>query len=130
MSLVAQEKSTPSGTVLSGPGESRALPNWFVDEQQAAWDEFDRLPAPSRNDQPWRFSNVSLLDLSPFKRSEPISDNLRNQILERSRALDEVSGRLVFAGDALILRDVVSEKLRQRGVIFQPLERAMTEHTE
>src|SRR5205085_10031991 len=97
--------------------------------QQAAWDEFDRLPVPSRNDQPWRFSNVNLLDLSPFKRSEPISDNLRNQILERSRAVDEVSGRLVFAGDALILRDVVSEKLRQRGVIFQPLERAMTEHT-
>src|SRR5205085_2839835 len=71
-----------------------------------------------------------LLDLSAFKRSAPVPEELRLQILEESRALSEVAGRLVFAGDELVLRDVLSEKLRQRGVIFQPLERAMVEHTE
>lgn len=130
MSLVADEKVSESGTILSGPPESRQFPDWFVDEQHKAWDEFQRLPAPTRNDQPWRFSNVKLLDLSPFKRSQPLPDDVRNYVLEHSRALEEVSGRLVFAGDELVLRDVISEKLRQRGVIFQPLERAMVEHAD
>ena len=116
--------------ILSGPAESRGFPHWFVEEQRKAWDEFQRLPAPTRNDQPWRFSNVGLLDLSAFKRSEPLSETLRAQILERSQALEQVAGRMVFGGDDLVLRDVISEKLRQRGVIFQPLERAMVEHAE
>jgi Fe-S cluster assembly protein SufD len=130
MSLVADEKVRQPGAILSGPDESRQLPDWFVEEQRAAWNEFQRLPAPNRKDQPWRFSNVNLLDLTSFNRSQPLSDQLRGEILERSRALDEVSGRLVFAGDELIQREIVSEKLRQRGVIFQPLERAMIEHTD
>ena len=37
---------------------------------------------------------------------------------------------LIFAGDQLIERDVVSEQLKKRGVIFQPLERAMVEHAD
>jgi Fe-S cluster assembly protein SufD len=130
MSLVTHEESKHPGAILSGPEESRSLPDWFANDRRAAWEEFQRLPNPTRNDQPWRFSNVKLLDLTNFKRSQPVSDKVRNQILERSHALDEVSGRLVFAGEELILRDVISEKLRQRGVIFQPLERAMVEHAE
>jgi Fe-S cluster assembly protein SufD len=130
MSLVAQEESRQFGAILSGPDQSRSGPDWFADEQQSAWSEFQRLPTPTRNDQPWRFSNVNLLDLKPFKRSAPIPDHLHSQILEQSRALDAVAGRLVFAGDELIQRDVLSEKLRQRGVVFQPLERAMVEHTD
>jgi Fe-S cluster assembly protein SufD len=37
---------------------------------------------------------------------------------------------MIFAGDQLIERDVVSEDLKKRGVIFQPLERAMVEHPD
>src|SRR5437868_8726314 len=34
---------------------------------------------------------------------------------------------MIFANDQLIERDVISEDLKRRGVIFQPLERAMVE---
>jgi Fe-S cluster assembly protein SufD len=37
---------------------------------------------------------------------------------------------MIFAGDQLIERDVISDQLKKRGVIFQSLERAMVEHTE
>jgi Fe-S cluster assembly protein SufD len=127
MSLVAHDEITG---ISSGPDFSRAVPEWFANEQRKAWSEFERLPAPSRMDQPWRFSNVKLLDLSSFKRSESVGQQTRTEILERSRALGEVAGRLVFAGEELIQREVFSEKLRQRGVIFQPLEQAMVEHSE
>ena len=127
---MAQHDVIESRSLLAGPSESSEFPDWFKQEQGAAWEEFASLPMPSRKDQPWRFSNVGLLDLNSFKRSEPISDDSRAAILEQSRALENIAGRMVFAGEQLILRDVISEKLRQRGVIFQPLERAMAEHTD
>jgi Fe-S cluster assembly protein SufD len=130
MSLLAHDEVMESGSILTGPIQTGELPAWFQEEQRAAWQEFQSLPAPSRKDQPWRFSNVSLLDLAPFKRSQRLPDDSRAAIIEQSRALEEVAGRMVFAGDELVLRDVISEKLRQRGVIFQPLERAMIEHAD
>ena len=59
-----------------------------------------------------------------------LADEERTAILEQSRGLDQVGGRMIFAGDQLIERDVISDQLKKRGVIFQSLERAMVEHTE
>jgi Fe-S cluster assembly protein SufD len=117
-------------TVLSGPIESGNFPTWFRDQQRAAWSRFQSMPMPSRKDQPWRFSNVDLLDLSAFSHPPLPNDQDRTEILQRSRGLDENAGRLVFADNHLLHRDALDEKLRKRGVIFQPLERAIAEHTE
>ena len=108
----------------------REFPDWFRDQQRAAWQQFESLPKPTRKDQAWRFSNVDLLDLSPFKISAPLSEDDRKNVLKYSRGLDQDAGRMIFANDQLIERDVVSEDLKKRGVIFQPLERAMVEHAD
>ena len=116
--------------ILSGPSELRELPEWFRDQQRAAWKQFESLPQPTRKDQAWRFANVNLLDLTPFKYGGTLNEQERAAILERSRGLDEVAGRMVFADDQFIERDVISDQLKKRGVIFQSLERAMVEHPE
>jgi Fe-S cluster assembly protein SufD len=120
-------KSEP---ILSGPAELRDLPEWFRDEQRTAWDQFESLPHPTRKDQAWRFSNVGLLDLGAFKSSPPLSEDDRKNILKYSRGLEQYGGRMIFANDQLVERDVVSEDLKKRGVIFQPLERAAVEHAD
>ena len=130
MSAIAHDKTVNSKGILSGLLELRDLPDWFREQQHAAWEKFESIPRPTRKDQPWRFSNVDLLDLAPFKLSGAVSDQARAAILEQSNGLDEVAARLVFAGDQLLERDVVSEQLSKRGVIFQPLERAMVEHAD
>src|SRR6266542_2830836 len=128
MSLVThQEQAAP---ILSGPTELREFPDWFHDQQRAAWKEFESLPNPTRKDQAWRFANVNLLDLAPYKISGPLSEDDRKNVLKYSRGLDEYAARMIFANDQLIERDVVSEDLKKRGVIFQPLERAMVEHAD
>jgi Fe-S cluster assembly protein SufD len=129
MSLVTQEelKETP---ILSGPIESRDFPDWFRDGQRTAWQQFESLPNPTRKDQAWRFSNVGLLNLAPFKIGAVLSEDDRKNVLKYSRGLDEYAARMIFANDQLIERDVVSEDLKRRGVIFQPLERAMVEHAD
>ena len=130
MSAIAHDETVNSKGILSGLLELRDLPDWFRGQQRAAWEKFESIPRPTRKDQPWRFSNVDLLDLAPFKLSGAVSDQARAAILEQSNGLDEVAARLVFAGDQLLERDVVSEQLSKRGVIFQPLERAMVEHAD
>src|SRR5437016_3792874 len=116
--------------ILSGPTGSGNFPDWFHDQQAAAWKQLRRPPRPSGKDQAWRCSSVELLDLKRFKCTDGLSDEGRAVILEQSRGLDKVAARLIFAGDQLIERDVVSDQLKKRGVIFQPLERAIVEHRE
>lgn len=130
MSLVTHEEPKQSRSIVSGPAELDEFPDWFREQQRAAWGIFQSLPSPTRKDQLWRFSNVGLLDLAPYKFTCALSDQDRAAILEQSRGADEIAARLVFAGDELIQRDVFSESLMKRRVIFQPLERAMVEHPD
>src|ERR1044071_10266636 len=120
MSSSVAEAISPEG-ILSGPAGSCEVPVWFREQQRSAWKQFEWLPLPTRKDQLWRFSNVDLLDLSAFRIAGELSDEQRVAILEQSRGLDEMSARLVFAGDKLVHRDVISEQLKKNGVIFQPL---------
>src|SRR6266403_2799650 len=130
MSLVAPDEMRQTGNILSGPVESRDFPDWFREQQRDAWKQFESLRSPTRKDQLWRFSSVDLLDLKPPRFGGASSAKARDAILEPSRGLDEVAARLIFAGDQLIERQVISEQLKKRGVIFQPLERAMVEHAD
>ena len=66
-SIALSTKQLEGQGILSGPVESRDFPDWFREQQREAWKEFQSLPSPTRKDQLWRFSNVDLLDLSPFK---------------------------------------------------------------
>jgi Fe-S cluster assembly protein SufD len=130
MSSVTQEKNLNSvREILSGPVDSE-LPDWFREQQRAAWQKFESMPRPARKDQAWRFSNVDLLDLKSFQIPGPLSDDDRNNILKYSTGLDQFAGRMIFANNQLVERSVVSEDLKKRGVIFQPLERAMVEHAD
>src|SRR5438128_2066899 len=130
MSSVANHEIAKSEPILSGSRDSREFPDWFRDQQRTAWQQFESLPNPTRKDQAWRFSNVGLLDLAPFKIGDLLSEDDRENVLKYSRGLDEYAARMIFANDQLIERDVVSEDLKRRGVIFQPLERAMVEHAD
>jgi Fe-S cluster assembly protein SufD len=130
MSTLVNHEETQTGSILSGPTQLREFPDWFHDQQNVAWKQFESLPQPTRKDQAWRFSNVGLLDLAPFKISPALSEDDRKNILKYSRGLEHYAGRMIFANDQLVERDVVSEDLKKRGVIFQPLERAIVEHAD
>ena len=132
-SAVLEQKpdTAPMPAGILGGFQSRIdekLPAWFSDQQRVAWAQFQSLPMPARTDQAWRFSSVGILDLSPYFIAPPLSEADGREILERSTSLDEISGRLVFADDQFLERDVLSKKLQKAGVIFQPLGRAMIEH--
>ena len=118
--------------ILSAPFEARSagVPQWFRDQQGAAWTKFEAIPYPNRKDQPWRFSNVNALDLSRYNFDAPLAQAERDEILDRSTGLEGVAGRLIFADDQLLRRDPLPQKLVAAGVILKPLERAIIEHED
>lgn len=104
----------------------------FTDEpaRAAARQLFDSLPMPGRTDEPWRFANYKALDLTPFSKSTAPFNGDRDRLIKRSTGLAESAGKMVFANDELIAREVLSESLAQKGVIWKPLEVAAAEHPE
>ena len=130
MSSLTHEKQPSRIGILSAPNDSADLPDWFREQQRAAWEKFESIALPTRKDQAWRFSNVNLLDFAPFKVPGQLSDDDRKNILKYSQGLDQYAARMIFANDQLVERTVVSDDLKKRGVIFQPLERAMFEHAD
>src|ERR1700730_11127392 len=113
MPLTTENEVAKAESILSGPLQSRDIPDWFREQQQEAWKEFESLPSPTRKDPFWRFSNVDLLDLSSFKLPTPLSDEDRRNTLKYSRGLDQVAARLIFANDQLVERNVLSDDLKK-----------------
>ena len=113
---------TPSTAILgAGP---------VTPEQAEAWEKFTALPMPVRTDENWRFANVKDLDLSAYSRALPLGDATSDELLARSRGLATVAGRMIFANDQLLSQEVFSDSLKQKGVIWLPLDQAMAEHPE
>ena len=102
-----------------------AWPQWFTTEQAAASADYEATPAPTRNDEAWRFSTISALDLSPWTSAPAVQDEA--QLIDASVGLSENSARLVFGNNALLHRDAAR---LPEGVILKSLEAAAHEDAE
>ncbi|MEI6350277.1 MAG: Fe-S cluster assembly protein SufD [Verrucomicrobiota bacterium] len=91
---------------------------------------FESLPMPVRTDEPWRFASIKLLDLSPYSAPQPVAEYEQARFVESSTGLVKTAGKMVFANDELVSREILSETLAQKGVIWKPLEQAAAEHPE
>ncbi len=99
-------------------------------DRAEAWEQFNNFPAPKRTDEAWRFANLKRIDLAPFTQPLPVAADARAELLTRSLGLDAIAGRMVFANDQLLARDRISDSLKQKGVLWLPLDQAATEHPD
>ena len=121
---------SPSGSLLNqGPG-SQTASAWFNQSQQNGWSQFQSLPMPQRTDETWRFANLKALDLTPYSSPLPVSDLMQSELIRRSVGLKEIAGRMIFANDQLLQREILSEDLKRKGVIWESIEKAVVEHPE
>ena len=98
--------------------------------QKEGWGEFQSLPMPKRTDEPWRFANLSAIDISNYITPCPVPDAVQADLVSRSIGLEKTSGRMIFANDQLLQREILSEELKSKGVIWEPIEKAATDHQE
>ena len=115
--------------MTTGP-DFASHPEAFRARQQAAWKKFESTAMPTRTDETWRFADVKSLSLAPFTRAEVLGDDEQAALLKRSAGLAETSGKMVFANDQLIGRDLHGDALRAKGVLWLPMEQAIAEQAE
>lgn len=118
--------------LMSGPNalENHAFADWFRQLRFEGWEAFTQLPMPRRSDEAWRFASVKALDISSYSRPHIVSDAAQADLIARSAGLAKVAGRMVFANDRMLARDIRGDALRADGVIFEPIEKAAVEHEE
>ena len=108
-----------SSVLEAGRETATSLPAWYETVRAEAWQEFERLPWPSRKDEAWRFG-------SP-KEAQVDADNLALGGLSRTD-LPELEGaiRFVFENNELVSHsgDI------PEGLIALPLAQALADHEE
>ncbi|MCB1120596.1 MAG: Fe-S cluster assembly protein SufD [Verrucomicrobiae bacterium] len=105
------------------------LPEWLVRQKRQSWSEYLLLPAPNRKMETWRFANVKGLGVEAFRLAAPLAESHRETALQCSEEIKDFAGRLVFGNDDLIFENAISPELQEKGVIFEPLERAFSQHS-
>ena len=111
-------------------GASYELADWHRERRAAALQRFQEIPSPTRKDEAWRFTSLKALDISSIVPPLTVSSQVGEDLLARSRGLGESAGRMVFANDRLIARDLYCEALKHQGVIWLPLETAAVQHSD
>lgn len=128
MSIALTEEKT-SLTAAPAPATD-AVPAILRELNARGWAAYQGIPFPTRTDEAWRFTNLKAIDLASYTHTVPAADAVKTALAERSVGLDEISGKMVFVNDELVSQTVLSDTLRQQGVIWKPLAQAAADHPE
>ena len=113
-------------------------PDWVREARLAAWETYERLPMPTRQDEEWRRTDLRRLRLDQFK---PFAaDGQRVTSLEQIEDVggagalafgtSEQRGGIVVQRDRSTLFSELTPDLAAQGVIFCDLDTAVREHPE
>ena len=113
--------------LTSGPAEqdNHAFADWFSQLRFEAWNTFKETPLPARTDEAWRFATIKALDLSGFTRAVPVEQSVAAELIRRSASELETAGRMIFANDQLLSRELHAAAIEAQGVIWMPLDQAI-----
>jgi Fe-S cluster assembly protein SufD len=118
--------------LTSGPDdqENHTFADWFSQLRFEGWKGFQETPLPIRTDEAWRFATIKALDLSGFTRATPVDESTAADLIARSTTGLETAGRMIFANDQLISRELYAAGLEAQGVIWKPLAEAIDAHRD
>jgi Fe-S cluster assembly protein SufD len=128
--FMEQTLAGAAGKLLGAGPLLNDAPAWIQAMRSSAWERFETLSLPQRTDETWRFSNVRAWDLSAYCAPLALPPETGDDLVARSRGLDQIAGRMVFGNDHLLSREAFSAELREKGVLWLPLEDAFDQHAE
>ena len=106
----------------------KAEPAWLAERRREAWAAFAQLPMPSLQDEDWRRTDLSGLDMGAFLPFAPNAFRARSvqelpPPVPSALRGEEWAGLLVQQGAEAIYWEL-SQELSRQGVLFLPLEEA------
>ena len=104
----------------------RQEPKWLRERRFAAWQTYEQIPMPTRQDEEWRRTDLRALKLDAFEPYGPPAASA-GTLLPASERDDQLAGFLGFR-DAQCVEQRIDETVEARGVIFTDLPGALREH--
>lgn len=118
---------------------SRNEPEWVLLQRLAAWDTYERLPMPSRQDEEWRRTDLRRLKLDRFTMStngngkvdsiDALAGGAGGEHQLQFGAKDQRAG-ISVARDSSTVFFEADPSLAEQGVIFTDLDTAVREHED
>jgi len=127
----AAAATTLSRALVEEMSGAAGEPAWLRDRRLAAWEAFVRLPLPSADDEAWRRTDISALDLDAFG---VLPHSVQKGLAPAPLAalVGDPAGaaglRLVVNGAQIEER--LARDLAQRGLIFTSLSQAVAAHPD
>lgn len=104
----------------------RNEPGWLIDLRREAWDRFNELGMPARNDEEWSRTDIRLFKLDKFSlpEGEPPAAESPRGLLSHGVELGGQSNTL----DSAATDSALNAKWAAKGVLFGPIEKLVAEH--
>ena len=105
---------------------SRDEPQWCLDARREAWDAFQQLDWPSRNDEEWMRTDIRTFRLDRFQVPEatPEAEGLPTPLLSEGV---ELAGHITSLNSRSV-ESHLEQKYADQGVIYCSLGQAVTDH--
>lgn len=113
----------------------RNEPDWLRQSRLSAWEAYERLPMPTRNDEEWRRTDIRALpidDVAPFgdalervSSRDALPESVRQQLAEAG----DVAG-IVVQQDSSVIYQESSESLAAQGIIVVDMDTAVRDHAD
>lgn len=102
---------------------SRGEPDWLLERRLHAWQLFESLPIPTRQDEEWRRTDISRLRLEDLVPLAPAEGAVQSPL-----RLDGNNAGLLTQTNSVTVDRSLSRELEGQGVIFTDLDTAVREH--
>lgn len=107
--------------------ESRAgEPDWLTSMRRAAWDKFEQLDWPARNDEEWMRTDIRMFKLDKF--AMPAEEDASPELAAGLLTHDVQLGGQLVGYNSHAVSESLSAELASKGVLFGSLDRLVTEH--
>ncbi|MEK6248616.1 MAG: Fe-S cluster assembly protein SufD [Planctomycetales bacterium] len=105
---------------------TRDEPDWLTDLRLEAWNQFNQLPMPSRDNEEWMRTDIRLFRLDRFSPPTAVSAELPEGVLSKGV---ELAGQ-VSSLDSHNVSSSIDEKWSQQGVLFGSIDELVKSHSE
>ncbi|MCB9129691.1 MAG: hypothetical protein H6647_02010 [Anaerolineales bacterium] len=132
--LTKSEIGLDSAAAVGSLSQQKQEPIWFTDLRHRAWRFFEEIPWPTGEEEEWRRTRLTGLDIAKFKLAAT-ADDMRGDVADLTPALREEL-ESINAAAALVTEDGavryhgIDNELTAKGVIFTDLDTAIRQHPE
>lgn len=104
---------------------ARKEPDWLLERRLHAWQVFEDLPMPTRQDEEWRRTDISKLRLNELAPFAPADAQVQSPL-----RLNGSKAGVLSQSNSVTVEQSLSDELKGQGVIFTDLDTAVRDHPE